>query len=653
MNFDFPMLVSWQLLQKFVQPIKPLSDKELMETLTMSVVEVEGVVNQSQRLQNVVVGQVTEVYDHPQADKLKMAKVDIGKESVTIVCGGVNLREGMKVALAKPGAMVKWHGQGDFIKLEEVVIRGQVSQGMACAAEELALPDDQAVEHGIMDLTNLEAKPGTPLAEALAYDDVILDIENKSLTHRPDLWGHIGLARELSAIWQVPLNLPEPPAIEMSAKEVSLKVSLKDKTKAKRYLGVVMSGLKVGPSPKWLKQALVCLGVRPINNIVDITNYVLLEMGQPLHAFDLNKLAGPEIIVRTAKSGESIVTLDGVERKLTEDMLVIADKKKSLAIAGVMGGSNSEVDGKTTSIVLESANFDAINIRQTSAKLGLRTEASVRFEKALDPELAEMALRRVVKLIMEIVPGVKVVSKVADEYPKPLKIQSINLPLEWLWRRLGADIGKSEVIGILSRLEFKVQDNGDNLIVTPPSFRATRDITIPEDLVEEVARIYGYGRLPKILPKFPINPPLKDPKQELRWKIRDLLTSLGWNETMSYSFTDGSALSQFKEGKVEIELFNPVDSKMIFLRQLLMETTLPQFAYNCKRSSSEDIKMYEMGRVFNKKEQTDDLEKIQGYNLALSIRLVKKEKGDNKNIYIDSFEELKGVVEKILNFVGL
>ncbi len=639
------MLVSWQLLQKFVQPSKAVSDKELMETLTMSVVEVENVLNQAAKLDKIVVGQVTEVYAHPGADKLKMAKVDIGRETVSIVCGGVNLREGMKVALAKPGALVKWHGQGDFIKLEPAVIRGQASEGMACAAEELAIEDDKAVEHGIMDLTDLEAKPGTPLAQALAYDDVILDIENKSLTHRPDLWGHLGLARELAAIWQVPLNLPKTPAIKVDAKEVALKVNLKDKTKAKRYLGVVISGLKVGPSPKWLRQTLTCLGVRPINNIVDVTNYVLLEMGQPLHAFDLNKLNSPEIVVRNAKEEETIITLDGVTRQLNKDMLVIADKKKPLAIAGVMGSSNSEVDNSTTSIVLESANFEAINIRQISAKLGLRTEASMRFEKSLDPVLAEAALNRVVQLIKEIVPTAKVVSKVVDEYPKPVEIKPIVLSLPWLWRRLGADIGKSEVVDILSRLEFKIEDKGNDLIVTPPSFRATRDITIAEDLVEEVARIYGYGNLPKILPKFPISPPLIDPKQELRWKIRDLLKSLGWNETMSYSFAgEKDYHGSLKESRLELD--NPIDIKQPHLRQKLVYNTIVQVVDNLRRSDkSELIKMYEIGRVFNYKDKINDVEELQSNHLVLFGV------GGPGQVYEDVFEELKGVVKEIFNLV--
>jgi len=638
------MLVSWQLLQKFVQPPKAVSDKELMETLTMSTVEVENIINQAQRLDKVVVGLVVEVTAHPQADKLKLAKVDIGQRTLNIVCGGVNLREGMKVALAQPGAWVKWHGQGDWIQLTEAVIRGQTSQGMACAAEELDLPDETAVEHGIMDLSKLEAKPGTPLAQALAYDDVILDIENKSLTHRPDLWGHVGLARELSAIWQVPLHLPDLPQVK-PGKDVSLKVSLKDKTKVHRYSAVVLDKIKVGPSPVWLKNALANLGYRSINNVVDVTNYVLVEMGQPLHAFDLQKLHSPEIVVRTAKSGEEIITLDGLTRQLDDTMLVIADKKKALAVAGIMGGANSEVDFGTTSILLESANFNAINVRQTAAKLNLRTEASARFEKALDPELVESAMRRAVQLLQEVISGARVASRIVDEYPTPWQIKPLELNLDWLWRRLGVTLRQTEVEGILTRLGFTVEDKGGYLLVTPPTWRATKDITIAEDLVEEVARIYGYDKIPLSLPKFDIKPPLKDAAQELRWKIKDLLVDLGWSETLSYSFMDNRVSAGAVGAKVE--LVNPVDANEACLRNELIHTFIPQVEQNIRRLPGQTIKMFEVGRVFNNPGITNNVLDVQAYHLALCLINF-----SGKDIRV-TFEELKGVINEIFGLVGI
>ncbi|HBT92373.1 MAG TPA: phenylalanine--tRNA ligase subunit beta [Candidatus Veblenbacteria bacterium] len=584
------MKISYNILKNFIEPPKEYSAKEIANTLTMHTVEVEEVVDLAERLKGTVVGLVTKVKDHPKADKLKLATIDIGKKSLEVVCGGVNLREGMKVAFAQVGTQVRWHGEADWAPLEKATIRGVASEGMACAAEELDIPDEAAVEHGIMNLTQLEAEPGTPLAEALGLQDIIIEVDNKSITHRPDLWGHFGIARELAAIWQVPLKNPENVSIQ-SQQDIKLQVKINEPKYCRRYLGIVLTGLRVASSPVWLQQRLSSLGMRPINNIVDVTNYVMLEYGQPLHAFDLSKLASPEIIVRLAKRNEKLVTIDGVEHKLESDNLIIADIKQAVALAGIMGGEASEVSANTESIVLESATFDAINIRQTAGKQSLRTEASVRFEKSLDPGLAELAIRRAVELMSQIIPGVKMASELVDDYPESAEPINLMLNIPWLQARLGCDISSSEIINILERLGFSVSGSSPDVSVTVPSWRATRDITRVEDLIEEVARIYGYNKIPITLPKFAIAPPDKDAEQDLRWLIREVLVGAGWTETLSTSFV-GSVSGE------ELELVNPVDKARAFLRPSLLASMVEQFEYIRRSAGNRPVKLFELGRVF-------------------------------------------------------
>ncbi len=647
------MKVSYDILKKFVTPPHEVSGKELSETLTMSTVEVEDFADRAAELKHMVVGLVTKVLSHPNADKLKLATVDIGSgEPIEVVCGGVNLKEGMKVAFAKVGARVRWHGQGDWVQLTAAKIRGVESNGMACAADELGLSDPAAVEHGIMDLSHLKFAPGTPLSDALGEQDIILDIDNKSITHRPDLWGHLGLARELSALWQVPLREPEVPKLKPEI-DVPLMVSVKAPAKVVRYMAVAVEGVKPAESPVWLKQALTNLGMRPINVIVDVTNYVMLELGQPLHAFDLKKLASPEIVIRRAKQGEKFVTLDGVERTLDESMLLIADKKHAQAIAGVMGGVRSEVSEKTTSIVLESATFEAVNIRTTAARLGLRTEASARFEKALDPQLAELALSRAVQLLIELCPGAKVSSPVVDVFDNPPAVKAITLSLPWLYKRLGVAIPEAEVVSILERLEFTVKKKGDELHVTPPSFRATRDITIPEDLVEEVARIYGYGKIPLSLPPVPPTPPREDAEQVARWRIRDVLTAHGFTETLTYSFVGERVLSEVSPSVYSalnlsprplLTLANPVNQAEPELRPALIPNLVGQAVINALHLPHQPIQLFELGRVFSPAAGTwpsgsgRAMLPAQPWHLALAVRLP-------GNGWAETYQQLRGVLE--------
>jgi len=409
------MLISKKWLEDFLVLPKKIKSEDIGHDLTMKTVEVEKINNLAHSLQKVVVGVITKVEKHSNADTLKVCQVDAGKNygQLQIVCGGMNLKENMKVALALVGAKVHWHGQDELFELAKVKLRGEESNGMICASDELGLEEmfPKQDEKEIMDLSYLDAKEGVLLSSALGLDDTIFDIDNKSITNRPDLWSHYGLVRELAAIYQLglkPFQLDDKLEIKKSKGKANgeLKVSIKDYSLCPRYLGAVVSGIKVKESPLWLKNILTSVGLRPINNIVDITNYVMIEVGQPLHAFDRSKV--DNIVVRLANQGEKIITLDKIERELSPEMLVIADSKKPIAVAGVMGGANSQVDETTKAIIIEAAKFDAISIRKTTQRLGLRTDASMRFEKSLDPNLAETAIRRVCALIKEIIPGAEI-----------------------------------------------------------------------------------------------------------------------------------------------------------------------------------------------------------------------------------------------------
>ena len=364
------MLISKKWLLEFVNIPESITSEKLAFDLTMKTVEVEKIKKMSDNLENIVVGLVKSVEKHPNADSLQLCQVSAGygeKELYQVVCGGINIREGMLVAFGKLGAKVRWHGEGDLIILAKVKIRGVESFGMICGADEIGLdeifPKKQAKE--ILDLGDLKVSAGTPLAEALGLDDVVYDIDNKSMTHRSDLWGHYGIAREVSAFYKQKLKKYEPPKIK-KGKDLRIDITIEDKELCPRYMAVALNNIKVAPSPFWMQKRLLSVGLRPINNIVDITNYVMMELGQPMHAFDASRvenpkseIRNPKIIVRRAKEGERFKTLDGVERKLDENTLVIANKEKPIALAGVMGGENSGIKDNTASIIFEVANFQA------------------------------------------------------------------------------------------------------------------------------------------------------------------------------------------------------------------------------------------------------------------------------------------------------
>jgi len=606
------MQLSINWLKKFVDIPKGFSAADLAHKLTMTTVEVEGWRDAGKDLENVVVGKILKIKNHPNADKLRLTVVDVGGGKLNIVCGGTNLREGMLVAVAKIGAKVKWHGEGEPVEIKETEIRGEKSYGMICAASEIGLENIfPGGDHEIMDLTALNLEIGTPLARAIDLDDVVLEIDNKSLSNRPDLWGHYGLARELAAIFKVPMKKIETKDFASEGKKIKLSVEIKDKDKCRRYMGVALDNVKIAPSPAWLAQQLEAVGVRAINNVVDVTNYVMLELGQPMHAFDAARLKSAgrggqkSIIVRAANAGEKFVTLDSVERILDEEALMISDGEKNLALAGVMGGLDSQIEDDTTTIIFEAANFDASNIRKTSTKLGLRTESSARFEKALDPLLCATAIRRAVNLIMEIIPGCRVASKLVDENYYKFAAPEIDLPFGFVTKKIGQEIGHEWIVETLTNLEFDVKVKKNGLAVRVPSFRATKDVSIPEDLVEEIARIYGYDNIAPAMPEVRMDPPREEQELRVEWRVKNILArDLGFTEVYNYSFVNEKSIEKFGFKIADhIRVKNALSSDQSLMRVSLVPNLLNNVIDNSRFFS--EFKLFELDRVFHKEKGPD------------------------------------------------
>ncbi len=604
------MKISKKWLQEFVFLPDSLSAEELGKELTMRTVEVEGIEDRGKTLDHIVVAQIKSVDVHPNADKLRVCQLDAGTETVQVVCGGSNLEVGMKVVLAKIGASVLWHGEGEPVVMEKATLRGVDSYGMICGADEVGIVSmfPKKNEKEIVDLSHLKDQPGTALAKALGLDDVTLEVDNKSLSNRPDLWGHIGMAREIATIYHKKLSLPNPAAIKAGT-DIKLSVSVEDALLCPRYMAVALHGIRIEESPKWMQERLEACGIRPINNIVDITNYVMLEIGQPCHAFDASKIFDQKIIVRRAKTDEKFVTLDEKEHTLTSDMLMIADAEKSLALAGIMGGLHSGINEDTTSIIFESATFDPSSIRKTSTRLALRTDSSARFEKSLDPNNAELGLRRLVELTLQICKGASVASAVVDHYPKVAETKVIETSFAFLEQKIGIVLDHKKVIDILERLGFVVaKGKKGSLKITVPSWRATKDVSLPEDLVEEIIRILGYEIVPATLPTFTITPPRQNPVKTLERNIREFLAlESGFTETYNYSFESPELLKKLGvDTSLHLELENPIAKDRPLIRRSILPNLIENVESNLHRF--DEIKMFETGRVYKIEEAGERVE---------------------------------------------
>jgi phenylalanyl-tRNA synthetase beta chain len=572
---------------------------EVSRLLTMSGTEVSSVIHIGQNLDKklIIVAQITSIESHPNADKLKIVNVNIGEtQSVEVVCGADNISIGQKIVLARPGAGLTNPKTGKREILKESIIRGVKSDGMICSGFELGLNSDN---DGIMVLDE-KHDLGIPVYDLV--NDVV--IETELTPNRPDCLSIIGTAYEIAAITDQNVRLPQD-NYSPSSKNIGdlVEVNIEDSTLCSRYSATIIHDVCVQESPAWLKDYLVKSGQRCINNIVDITNFVMLEYGQPLHAFDFTKINGNQVIVRHALAHETITTLDGLIRTLYPPMLVIADKDKPIALAGIMGAANSEVDSTTNTIFLESANFDASNTRNTRTILGINTEASYRFERYLRPELSDLALKRAIKLIADVAKGIPVTG-IIDVYPNSKPIEPIFLRITKLNNILGTNFDKNVVIKILESLGFEVveesvENSQSKFLIKTPYWRS--DVQIEEDLIEEFARIYGYDNLPTTAISSSIPSIVPSMNMQNREYIRDNLVSAGLNEIISYSVMspiDFSYIYSDIPEKDLVKLSNPMDSNKPFLRASLRQNVLEILSNNLKISSYESLSLFEIGRVF-------------------------------------------------------
>lgn len=598
------MLISYSWLKELVRLPASARAEDIAKRLSLSTVEVEGVRQEGADLEKIVVGVIKKIEPHAYADRLRVLQVDAGgKNPLAIVCGGSNLRVGQKVAVALLGARVRWHGKGALVELKHVAIRGVSSEGMICASTEIGLEERFPLkeEKEILDISDISARAGTPLKSALGLgQSAVLEIDNKSLSNRPDLWGYVGIAREVSAISKAPLTLKTPSAIK-AGKGIVLRVSVHDKKLCPRYTAVALRGVKAVSSPAWMQEMLRASGVRPINAIVDVTNYVMLEIGQPMHAFDYDAVKDArgvvEIVVRVAKQREEFTTLDGHKHTLHDTMLLIANKTRAIALAGVMGGDLSAVADTTHTIILESATFNARVIRRTSNTLGLRTESSARFEKGLDPAQAEWGLRRAVELYKRIFPGAEIASAVADVYSEKVKPLVITLEEAVLHKKLGIKISLKDARQILERLGFGVLARGASLRVQVPSYRR-RDINLSEDVIEEIARIHGFEHIKSQLPKINMSVPARDPLHAL---ARALCTRMayeyGFHEVVSYAFVRAEALAALGLKPEDfLTLSHPLSEERPYVATTLAPNLLEAVEKN--QHGFERIALFEVAPVF-------------------------------------------------------
>lgn len=584
------MKVSLNWLKDYVNISLPV--KELEHKLTMSGNEVGRIDIIGGSWEHVFVGQVIALEKHPNADRLKLVTIDLGKERITVVTGAPNMEVGQKVPFAKVGAKLIDGHTGQVTELKPAKIRGVKSEGMACSEKELGISDKH---EGIMILP-ADAPVGVPLAQYLG--DTIFDI--KVTPNRPDCLSVIGIAREVAALTdqatQIPdLSYPE----EGDPIQNFISIEIADPELCPRYCASLVTGVKIGPSPQWMQQRLLAGGMRPISNVVDVTNYVMLEYGQPLHAFDYTQIKGKKIIVRRARNDEVLYTLDGMKRELNHDMLVIADEKDPIALAGVMGGADSEVIDSTTSILLESANFNNVSIRRTSIKLNLRSEASSRFEKGISPELAPIALRRATQLLLELAGG-KAAKGIADAYPGKKESKPILLPKERIRRVLGLELSTERIQKVLESLGFscKLAEASGDLMVTVPYWRT--DVRMSDDLVEEIARIIGYDEIPTTLLSCEIPEQVPAPMLTLKENVRDLLVGCGMQEVITYSLVSRAILDKIDPQKKlgpAMRVANPMSSEQEYLRTSLRPGLLATFASN-EKHEKDSIKLFEVGRVY-------------------------------------------------------
>jgi phenylalanyl-tRNA synthetase beta chain len=638
------MFVSYRWLGRHVD-LTGITPEQLALDLTLSTAEVEGIESFLPQLREVCVGYVTERVQHPDADKLSLCTVDIGDwkgaggEPLKIVCGAPNVAAGQKVAIAVIGTRLP----GDF-KIKKAKIRGVESRGMICSVRELDIGDEHT---GIWVLPE-DLEVGTPVLDALGIEDWVIEIDNKSVTHRPDLWGHRGIAGEIAAIYgrelkPLDLTLPETG----NAPGVPVKI---ESGACPRYVALAIDGVRSERSPDWLRFLLLAAGQRPLDLLVDISNFVMLDLGQPNHLFDRPSLSNDGIGVRMAREGEGIVTLDGEERKLTTEDLLICSGDAPVALAGVMGGEGSKVAEGTDQLLLEIANFDAVTIRRTAARIGLRTDSSARFEKSLDPCLPMHAAAHLVRTLREIQPDLTLPSPPTDAGDWVDPSLEIELRGSRVRRLLGVEIDDARIAEILRSVYFEVTERDGVFIVGVPSARATKDVSIEEDLVEEVGRIYRYDNIPESLLTGEIAPPPHDPRRALSTALADRLSGgAAFHEVLSYTFSSGAWLE--KLGVAELpytRVVNPVIDGEERVRRTVIPSLLALLEKNRRHRS--DVRLFEIGKGYLP--ENSDERGLPAEVHELGLVWTRPEPGKKERWDSGVFAQLRGAIEDLLRAVG-
>lgn len=636
------MKISYNWLQTLIKvDLRPDKIAEILTDTGLEVEHVDTIETIKGSLEGLLVGHVVEKIKHPNADKLSVTKVDIGaRELLQIVCGAPNVAEGQKVIIAPVGSTI-YPLDHEPVKMKKAKIRGEVSEGMICAEDEVGLGSSHA---GIMVLDE-SWEAGKPLSSYIEVDnDTVIEI---GLTpNRGDAASHLGVARDLKAVLDRDIILPDVEQFKEKNKPSPVSVEVKDEESCPRYSGVCIDGVKVGPSPDWLRNRLTSIGINPINNIVDCTNYVMHELGQPIHAFDAAKISGKKIIVRQAKKKEKITTLDNVEREMQGDELLICDSKSPMAIAGVFGGLDSGVSDSTESIFLESAYFDPSSVRKTAKRHGLSTDASFRYERGVDPNISVFALRRVAHLITETAGG-SACGQIIDHYPDPIGETLVNLEVDWINKFCGVDLSVERIEEILNRLDIVVVSikDGKMKCLVPP-YRS--DVTRRVDLAEEILRIHGYNqvRFSQQL-KYTMLHQGEDLSRKLRERASEYLTDRGFFEIMTNSQTNPAFFTE-DELKTEVRMINPLSQEQAIMRPSMLATSLEAVAYNKNRRMS-DILFYEFGQIYGRKE--DNFFQNEILHLVTSGKRSQdhwSEKAGEANYYY-----LKGIVSGIIAKLGI
>ena len=644
------MKVSLNWIRDYVQLPADADLKKLAYDLTMSTVEVEDTIELAKQFDHMVVGVINTIEQHPNADKLRVCMTDIGGRVESIVCGGSNLREGMKVAVALPGSVCRWHGEGEPVEIKKSKLRGVDSYGMICGAVEIGLADlfPTKEEAHILDLSDFDAPAGTPLADALDLNDIILEIDNKSMTNRPDLWGHYGIAREIAALYDLPMKAF--PHFDRNVENTSgFHVTVEDAERCPRYLSAQIEGLSVKPAPYQMQSRIWKVGMRPINALVDITNYVMLATGQPTHAFDSDHIAG-HVIVRRAGEGEKLLLLNGKELALSGDDLVIADDAGVVGLAGVMGGAKDSILPETDKVILEVANFDAKGIRRTALRYDNRTEASARYEKAIDPERCDQAFDLSMQLLGQLYPEMKVTGLV-DEYPQHLKQAEIDVPLSWLERRLGKRLPPEEIRHKMELLGYGISFSGDNMHVVVPTWRSTGDVSIQADIMEEVARMYGYENFEAEPITTTFDGAINQLDKDLERRIKEYLAiRCGMQEIFTYPWMEESyvnAVLQSTEGI--LSLSTPPSPTERFVRSSLLPNLCKAVVKN--ERYFDEFSIFETAQVFRDENYTspyDPREKLPSQRKNVAGAFVTTDKDITA-----LFRKAKGVVEMMARYVHM